>query len=188
MQLVDLADPPIDLVDLSRAIRRSSNFSFASVFFQYDDANPTSLRGALAVFDAIVETPAFERSLRETWVADYRKTLEVGRREKHAVLVPAEGHLENVLASASLDQAGAYSRAVRDATGPQRDEVAALFRHLGDYLAFELVSRPDPACRTCGYNSHLFSTWFYGVAWDWCFFVVWPAAKVAGVVCLTDTD
>ena len=188
MILEPLDNAPIELEPLSQAIRRSSNFSFASSFYLYEDANPASARGALAVFDAILALPAFEHALRETWVADYRKTLEVSPREKHAVLVPAEGNLENVLAAAAHDHAGAYSSVLRDATRSERDTVASLFQSLGDYLAFELVPQRDPACPTCGHGSHLPSSWFYGVAWDWCFFVAWPGAKVAGVVCLTDTD
>jgi len=188
MYLVELADAPIALEALAGKVRASSNFSFASIFYLYEDANPTTPRGALAVFDAILETPELDRVLRNSWVRDYRSTFELDRREKHALLVPVEGRLENVLASAAHDHAGAYSRVLRDATSSERAEVAELFGSMGRYQCFELVARPEPGCSTCGYRSEFFSNWFYGTAWDWCFFVVWEEKKVVGLICLTDTD
>ena len=38
------------------------------------------------------------------------------------------------------------------------------------------------------HNGHLFSDWFYGVAWDWCYCVIWEARGLVGLLCMTDTD
>ena len=44
-------------------------------------------------------------------------------------------------------------------------------------------------CLECrGHNAHLFSDWFYGVAWDWCYCVIWEARRLVGLLCMTDTD
>ncbi len=188
MQTLDLVDPPIDLRALERKIRGSSNFNFASAFYAYDGANPCSPRGARAVLEAVIVTPDLHRFLRDTFVKDYRTAFTIEPLEKHAIFVPAAGRFENVLASASLDQAGAYSRSVRDATEPEMAEISALFGSIGDYQSFELVTEQAEACPTCGYASHLFSMWFYGTAWDWCFLVAWPKRTLVALICLTDTD
>jgi hypothetical protein len=52
-----------------------------------------------------------------------------------------------------------------------------------------LLPGNSPDCLACrNHNNHLFSTWFYGVAWDWCLFAIWPHCDLFWVGCLTDTD
>jgi hypothetical protein len=188
MQIIEAVQAPFDLSELEKSIRASSNFSFACPFYRYENANPASPRGARAFLEAIIATPELHAVLRHTFAAYDGATFEIHPLEPHAVFEPADGRMENLLASASRDHAGAYSRILRDATASERSEIATLFGALGESRVLELVGREHPGCPTCGYRSHLFSNWFHGVAWDWCFLVVWPTANVAALVCVTDTD
>ena len=188
MQIIEALPAPFDLSELEKSIRASSNFSFACPFYRYENANPVSPRGARAFLDAIIATPELQAELRHTFATLYSTTFEIYALEPHAVFEPAADRMENLLASASRNHAGAYSLNLRDATGSEKTLIATQFGILGDYLVLELVGREHPGCPTCDRTSHLFSNWFYGVAWDWCFLVVWPVAKIAALVCATDTD
>jgi hypothetical protein len=188
MQIIEAVPAPFDLSQLEKGIRASSNFSFACPFYRYENANPASPRGARAFLEAIIATPELHVELRRTLATFCSTTFEIYPLEPHAVFEPAEGRMENLLAAAARDHAGAYSRILRDATASEKEEVATHFGVLGEYRVLELVEREHPGCPTCGYRSHLFSNWFHGVAWDWCFLAVWPTAKIAALVCATDTD
>ena len=91
--------------------------------------------------------------------------------------------LETTLAAAANDNAGAYSKTLRDATASQKRKIALQFQELGDFYQFNLIS---DACTP--YEDRFFSNWFYGVAWDWCLIATWPKQKIIWMGCLTDTD
>ncbi len=92
------------------------------------------------------------------------------------------------LARAALDRAGAYSRELQPASTAEVRAVAEKFGALGHYEVAKLGGQEAPGCPTCGWCAHLFSNWFYGVAWDWCYVVLWREARTAAIVCMTDTD
>jgi hypothetical protein len=100
-----------------------------------------------------------------------------------------DGAFEQILARAAADQLGAYSRILSEATPAQVAEIQALFGSLGPYRAFELNPGSVSGCPTCRHhNNHLFTSWFYGVAWDWLFCVRWTNSPVTWIGCLSDTD
>ena len=90
---------------------------------------------------------------------------------------------------ASLDRLGAYSRDLSPSTAEEREAVHKLFSRMGPYSAFKIDPGTHPDCDICRqHNSHLFSNWFFGVAWDYIFLVSWPLASLFWMGCLTDTD
>ena len=101
----------------------------------------------------------------------------------------ADGSFEQVLARAAADQLGAHSRIQSNATPHHVSEVRALFAALGPHSAFELTPGKVAGCPACKHhNNHLFSSWFYGVAWDWLFCVRWTEQPFVWIGCLSDTD
>jgi hypothetical protein len=70
------------------------------------------------------------------------------------------------------DRAGAYSPSHHEASIAERRTVEELFGALGEYEVAKLALHEAPGCPTCGWNAHLFSSWFFGVAWDWCYVVL----------------
>ena len=67
--------------------------------------------------------------------------------------------------------------------------VTMLSSRLGHFYAFTTVPGSQDGCDICAnLNSHLFSNWFFDVAWDFTFFVTWPDARTLWMGCLSDTD
>jgi hypothetical protein len=112
----------------------------------------------------------------------------IERLHEHVGFVVSDS-FEQVLARAAADQLGAYSRILSDAPPDQIKEIHAIFGALGPYTAFELTPGNVSGCAVCKvYNNHLFTSWFYGVAWDWLFCVRWTERPLAWIGCLSDTD
>lgn len=85
----------------------------------------------------------------------------------------------SILAEASADRLGAYSGHQGPATPKEIAGIRDLFMQAGPFNGFQL---------DVSVNLPPFSSWFYGVAWDWCLVATWPAAHLAWAGCLTDTD
>jgi hypothetical protein len=185
-----LDEAPIDHRDLSRAIRASSNFQFEIIFFRWEDDGRPVAEAARSVLETFIATPELHAPLRERFHGGYRPgtTFEISPLEAHAVLLAADGELDGELARASLDRAGAYSQSLQPASLTEARAVSKIFGALGRYEVAKLAAQPVPGCPTCGWNGHLFSNWFFGVAWDWCYVVLWREARTAAIVCMTDTD
>ena len=182
-------DSPFSLDDLAVRIRKSSNFRFNWQFYQSSGMNPESTTDVRAALEVIIATPALHEFLKESFDPMYADTFEVQAPHAHARIEPAAGAFENVLACAAGDHLGAYSWHLRDATAAERRSILALFGRVGEYLAYELSPGSVPECETCrDHTNHLFSTWFFGVAWDWCLFAIWPQRNLFWMGCLTDTD
>jgi hypothetical protein len=99
------------------------------------------------------------------------------------------GTFERTLARATADSLGAHSRIRADALPEQIRDVQKRFQGPGPYVPFELLPGEVNGCLACrGHNAHLFSDWFFGVAWDWCYCVIWEARRLVGILCMTDTD
>jgi hypothetical protein len=98
----------------------------------------------------------------------------------------AGGELEDVLAAAAGDRLVSYSRELRPSTEAEKAGIAEIFEMAGPYRPFELRPGAVPGCPECAHhNNHVFSSWFYGVAWDLTFVVMWPSESLAWVGCLT---
>jgi len=175
-------DAPFSLDDLAARIRKSSNFRVCWQFYQcsgIDSESPAKIRQAL---EAIIATPELHTFLQESFEPMYAEAFEVEPLHEHCRVDAAMGEFENTLARAANDHLGAYSRNMRDATAAEIQEIKDLFGSIGQYRAYELLPGSGH------HNNHLFSSWFYGVAWDWCLFALWPRRNLLWVGCLTDTD
>jgi hypothetical protein len=181
---------PIDLRDLARAVRASSNFPFEVIFFRWEGDGRPVAEEARTVLETFIATPELHAPLRERFHGGYRPGthFETSPLEAHAAVVAAGEEFEGELARASLDRAGAYSRSLQPASTEEARIVSEMFGALGRYEVAKLAAQPVPGCPTCGWDSHLFSNWFFGVAWDWCYVVLWREGHTAAIVCMTDTD
>jgi len=180
---------PFSLDDLAARIRKSSNFRFSWQFFQAEEIalqSPADIRSAV---DSIIVTPNLHRFLQETFQATYDDVFKIEPLHEHCQVATASGEFENTLASAGGDHLGAYSRKLRRANASEIQEIQDLFGCIGRYSTFELLPGKSSDCPTCrSYSNHLFTTWFYGVAWDWCLLASWPSRDLLWMGCLTDTD
>ena len=182
-------DRPFSLDDLAAQIRRSSNCRFDWQFFRVSGIDlraPDGVRQALA---SIVAADDLHRFLGESFEVVYDGAFTIGPLHEHCRIAEAPGEFENILAAAAGDHLGAYSRELRPATAGERQEVRELFGQAGAYWSYQLLPGNVPGCPACReYGSHLFTTWFLGVAWDWCLLASWPDRELLWAGCLTDTD
>ncbi|MGA2498169.1 MAG: hypothetical protein ABSH20_10530 [Tepidisphaeraceae bacterium] len=137
----------------------------------------------------LVNLPDCHRFLRDSFDAMYDREFSIEPLHEHCEVVPCGTGFESTLAVAADDHLGAYSRDLRGPTATEVSQIRATFSSVGEYTAFELRPGNLAGCALCrNQNSHLFTNWFYGVAWDWCFVLTWASQKIAWVGCLTDTD
>jgi hypothetical protein len=169
---LDVVNDLFALDDFAARVRASSNFRFAWQFFA-SHRPVRSADDARAVLDAVVAEPANHAFLGHA-----------APLSKSSIIVEDAGEVMSVLARAAANRLGAYSASLAPTPQAEVDDVTRLFAQLGTPHAFEL--RPDPQSRD--HSPHLFSDWFYGVAWDWCFVMSWPSSRHVWVGCLTDTD
>ena len=182
-------DSPIDLEDLAKRIRSSSNFRLAWQAYEYDDLDPSSPQSIRSALEAIIAIPALHGFLRDSFKPLYEPSFRIGPPHEHAFVAPAADQFEDILAAAAGDHLGAYSETLRPAAEHERAEVRRRFAQAGSYLAYELRPGEQPGCRGCEYyRNHVFTNWFYEVAWDWCLLTAWPQRRVLWMGCLTDTD
>lgn len=182
-------DDPFLLAELAARVRASSNFRFNWQFYRCGAIDLRSAQDVRRALDAIIATPELHRFLRDSFQPMYDDAFEIEPLHEHCQLAPAAGEFENVLAAAAGDHMGAYSPELRDATAAERQEIAELFGSAGTCQPYSLVPGSVPGCQKCrDYNNHVFSTWFYCVAWDYCLLAAWPERDLLWVGCLTDTD
>lgn len=181
-------EDPINLAGLATRIRSSSNFRINWQFYDFDGIDPRSPAGVREALNLIIAAPELHRFLRESFEELDDLKFEIEPLHEHC-RVELTSDFENVLAAAATDHLGAYSRDMRPATAQECAEVAELFRGAGEYVAYQLLPGNVPGCPVCSkFNNHLFSTWFDGVAWDWCLLSAWPDRNLFWLGCLTDTD
>lgn len=180
---------PVSLDDLAVRIRKSSNFRINWQFYQCSGIDPDSPANIRRALESIIATPELHEFLRESFEPMYAEAFEVEPLHEHCRVDAAAGEFENTLARAAGDHLGAYSQQLRDAAAAETKEINELFGSIGEYRAYELLPGTVAGCSVCrSHNNHLFSTWFFGVAWDWCLFAIWPSRNLLWVGCLTDTD
>ncbi|MCP5120205.1 MAG: hypothetical protein GY953_56130 [bacterium] len=189
--MIPIAEPTVSppLQRLKRTIEATSNFRFGWQFFELSGVDGVSPGAGLRVLQAMISDQDCHGFLRQTFDPLYDKSFEIGSIHEHCRMSTDSGELENVLAAAANDHLGAYSGHLRDARPAEAAGIRTIFENLGSYQAFQLLPGEVQQCSICAeYNNHLFTNWFYGVAWDWCFVVTWPRRHRAWVGCLTDTD
>jgi hypothetical protein len=183
---------PVSLEALAARIRASSNFRFCWQWFSCDPPCEASPAAARRILDQIAsEADCHEFLKSEGASVDSNEKFKIEPLHGHSTVVRADGDFEKILARAAADHLGAYSRDLSDASVDQVQEVRNLFSSVGPYSCFELTPGEVTGCETCGVYHPLlafFTNWFYGVAWDWCFCIIWPTRSLVWVGCLTDTD
>ncbi|MHB0959629.1 MAG: hypothetical protein ACYC0X_29450 [Pirellulaceae bacterium] len=173
--LAHAVDDALDLRELAGRIRGSSNFRFAWRFFSVDGCDLRRADCIWRVLSLIVEAPALHSFLRDTVDDIYPRTFTIDQLHEHCAIESSLDDFLDTIARAANDHLGAYSRALRPSTFEERQAVAALFGSIGDFVAFGIGPGADAECNVCQqYNHQLFSSWFFGVAWDFTFFVTWP--------------
>jgi hypothetical protein len=178
----------LDFEQIAARIRRSSNFRVAWQLFEWDRPCKATARTARQVLETIVLVPELQAFLASS-EPPLAKPPNVQRIHAHCVFKTAFGTFERSLARAASDRLGAYSRILADAPAEEIKGVEKLFLGLGPYVPFELLPGDVEGCAECRrHNGHLFSDWFYGVAWDWCYCVIWEDRSLVGLLCMTDTD
>ena len=178
----------LDFKQIAGRIRRSSNFRVAWQLFEWDGPRKATPRAARQILEMIVLVPELQTFLASS-EPPFTEPLNVQHLHAHCVFKAAGGTFERTLARAATDRLGAYSRILADAPPEQIRDVEQLFQGLGPYVPFELLPGEVEGCVVCrGHNGHLFSDWFYGVAWDWCYCVFWEERGLVGLLCMTDTD
>jgi hypothetical protein len=189
LQPIPEIEAPFALGSLASRIRSSSNFLFAWQWYRRLPRRPVSGAEAMKVLGAIQKAPELHDFLREPVGAWLSAPFQVGQGHAHSRFEPADGEFEAILARGAADRLGAYSHSLAEARPQEIAEISALFLEAGRYEAFQLQPGNVPGCLECErWNSHLFSSWFYAVAWDWCFCVFWPKTELVWIGCLTDTD
>jgi hypothetical protein len=188
MKSLSTTADPFNLEGLAARVRSSSNFWFNWQFYDFDGIDPRSPVDIRAALSRIIAEPGLHQFLRDSIDDKSDRAFEIDSLHEHC-RVELTADFENILAAAAADHLGAYSRDMRPATAGECAEVAKLFGSAGEYVAFQLLPgkiADCPVCRT--HNNHLFTTWFEGVAWDWCLLATWPDRHLLWLGCLTDTD
>lgn len=189
LQAIPETEAPFALDQLARRIRSSSNFRFAWQWYQRFPRRPVSEAEAMRVLGALQEKPELHEFLREASGDMDSRPFKIGQGHSHSRFESADGEFEGVLAQGAADRLGAYSHSLSEASPRERAEIREIFLEAGRYEAFQLQPGNVPGCAACKrWRNDLFSSWFYSVAWDWCFCVFWPATDLVWIGCLTDTD
>ncbi len=189
--LLPVSDPAAisQLKGLAALIRKSSNFRFVWQFYEFFGFDPASPKSARFMLEYAIETESCCQFLSQSFDPMYEKVFAVASLHEHARVEEASHTFESTLATAATDRLGAYSPSLGNAKPSKVAAVKSLFQRIGAYHAYQLLPGSNPGCSTCEqHNNHLFSNWFYGVAWDWCILVVWPKEQLLWLGCLTDTD
>jgi len=180
---------PVSLAGLATRIRRSSNFRFDWQWFSLDAVSAASPTKARRILDDLVRDPECHRFLKESFSNLYDPTFQIESIHEHCKVLEITRDFDDLLARAATDRLGAYSRQLVAAPASELMTIREIFGPVFPYSVFSLQPGEVADCPTCEkYNSHLFTNWFYGVAWDWCFCLLPQGARTAWVGCLTDTD
>ena len=182
-------DGPLDFRGLAAKIRSSSNFRVASQVFQWEGPCPATPRTAKQALDTIVLVPELQTFLTESLDPHDTSPLQIEPLHAECIFERASGSFERTLARAAADRLGAYSRILAEAIPADVESVQNVFRALGPYVPFEFLLGQPERCVQCRHEPReYFSSWFYGVAWDYCYCVIWESRRLVWMGCMTDTD
>jgi hypothetical protein len=183
------SDVPASLDEVAARVRHSSNFRFAWRWFDLGVATSGLPTDAELVMSTLIATPTCHAFLRDSFNPMYDPTFTIEPVHEHAQFREATLEFEKTLARAAADRLGAYSRHLTDAEPADVGMVRRSFSSAAPYTAFVLEPGRATGCSVCkAHNGYLFTSWFYGVAWDWCFCLLSRARPLAWVGVLTDTD
>jgi hypothetical protein len=186
---IDAIEDPLGLGSLAASIRHSSNFRFAWRFYRVQGKDLRQVGSISAILRAIIEVPALHSFLADTPDNTYPSPFQIEPLHRHASIDRDLAGFLDTMARASLDRLGAYSQDLSPSTPDEREVINKLFSRVGSYSAYTINPGTQADCEDCRqHDSHLFSNWFYGVAWDYTFLVTWPLASILWMACLTDTD
>lgn len=174
------------MVELIESIRSVSNFRVACQFYQSPAWRIESEADVARAFRCIVEESNLHSFLVDTFDRELNEQFKIEHPHEHCKF-KAITSMEPTLARAAANQLGAYS-GLKKAKPMQIHRIKDLFSSLGPYVTYELMDGNESGCNICGFNSRLYSNWFYDVAWDWTYFVTWPLAETCLMICMTDTD
>jgi hypothetical protein len=182
-------DDPIDFTQVASKIRSSSNFRIAWQFFMLDEINAIRPTACRAFLEAIVSVPEWHAFLRDSFDDAYSPEFEIYPMHGHCEIRECTEDFVDTFAQAAFDLLGAYSRVHRRSTVEEREYIETLLSPLGRFEAYSIFAGTEENCHVCRQYDHwLFTNWFYDVAWDFAYFIVWPDRKIVCVCCLTDTD
>lgn len=177
------------LEKLAHEVRQSSNFRFSWQFYRYEQVTSDLMLLVRQALDMVTTQPDCYRFLEKSFEPLYEKRFWIKPVHEHCTIRKAAGEFENILASAAGDHLGAYSNVLRVAADEEKDQIKRLFNQAGTYVPFMLMPGKEPGCQTCAELNHdLFTSWFFGVAWDWTLLAIWPETRYLWMGCLTDTD
>jgi len=183
------SDVPASLDEIATRVRRSSNFRFTWQWFELGAATMVLPADAARVMGAVIATPTCHAFLRDSFDPMYDHTFTIEAVHEHARFREATLDFERTLARAAEDRLGAYSRHLTDADPADVDLVRQASGTVAPYKVFILEPGQTTGCAVCqAHNGYLFTNWFYGVAWDWCFCLLSSTRPLACVGVLTDTD
>lgn len=187
-----LATTTEDLIDLStmaRSIRGSSNFRFAWQFYRVDRPHSNSPHFIQHLLKHIILDPILHEFLRTTFDDMYCSTFKIEELHEHCSIEESTNQFLDTMARAENHRLGAYSRDLHSSTARERERITQVFGELGAFTAFDITPGKQDGCEICKqYNHHLFTNWFFDVAWDFTYFVTWPKRDIVWMGCLTDTD
>lgn len=179
----------IDMSDAASKLRASSNFRFAWQFHQIDGVEIIDADVCRALLHAVVADPTLHEFLRSSIDVIYPREFEIWPLHYHCQIRECTDEFVDTFARGVFDHLGAYSRDLRESNTNERGFVRKTFSLLGDFVAYSIFPGNDPDCDDCKqYNHQLYSNWFFDVAWDFTYFVVWPDSKIVWVGCFSDTD
>jgi hypothetical protein len=182
-------DGPLPFRGLATRIRSSSNFRVASQLFQWEGPCPATPRTAKQALETIVLVPELQTFLTESLDAHDKSPFQIAPLHEECSFEQAHGAFERTLARAAADRLGAYSRILAEAIPRDVEAVQNVFEALGPYVPFEFPLGQPERCTQCSRKPReYFSSWFYGVAWDYCFCVIWESCRLVWIGCMTDTD
>ena len=198
-----IESPPLDLGPLGKRIRKSPSFRFESLWFRVESPEGERMLDttvqAMQLLRHIVQGEGVQNEgvqsdkvravLQKSFDPMYDDRLTLELPHEHSRFVHDRGAVESLLAQAAADRLGPYSRRSPPESKRERQAVEKLFAKVGAYEALELQPGSVEGCPKCrSHENNLFSTWFYGVAWDWCFVVLWPDRHLACLILMTATD
>ncbi len=188
MRITTIPDP-IDLSDAASKLRSSSNFRFAWQFHQIDAVDDIDTDACRTLLHNVVIDPTLNEFLRSSIDDIYPRDFEIWSLHEHCQIRECTDEFLDSFARGVFDHLGAYSRDLRESTADERGYVRQTFSALGEFMAYSIFPGNHPDCADCKqYNHQLFSNWFFDVAWDYTYFVVWPDSRIVWLGCFSDTD
>ncbi len=185
MHITRIPDP-IDMSDAASKIRASSNFRFAWQFHQIDGVETVDANACRALLNAVVADPTLHEFLRSSIDDIYPREFEICPLHDHCQFANAPMILSIPLLAVCLTTWARIHATFENRTPTNAALCERHFRLLGDFAAYSIFPGNDPDCDECKqYNHQVYSNWFFDVAWDYTYFVVWPDSKIVWVGCFS---